>query len=547
MRRHWQRVAIGMTVLAVLTGCVAIPTSSGVQIAELDTDPDEVPNVALPEGPSPGQTQEEILQGFIRAGRGPQGGYNIARQYLAPDAAWSGTERVLVTSSPTQPVRIDDDTLALTITVVGEVDATGRYTARPPQQQTLTYDMTIVDGENRIARPDAGTVLSPNGFANAFAEYPLYFYGPAFDYLVPDLRWFPSTTRVADRILRELLAGPSPWLASPVVVSAFPTGTSGEALISAPRITVDLDSAVRAESPVTQRRMAWQIQESLRVLGNVTDVTVTADGLELAPADDGTAPDARYLVHDVVGGLDGVFGALGGDGGVTPLATIERRADTLSPVAASLARDRESVAVLSAAGVSLVGAAGEPVPIDDRPGLLAPSLDPHGFVWTVPADDPAGLRATRADGVPHPVPLPLDGTVVAVEVARDGARLLVAIQTPGGPRVFVAGIQRDANLVPIALGAFIDLPADARVLDAAWVDGVRVAVLFTSSEATRVDVLPLGGPTEPLGTVDGVQIVGGNGPDGIRVLSADGMVMSPRAAGGWSETGQVASFLGTRQ
>jgi hypothetical protein len=138
--------------------------------------------------------------------------------------------------------------------------------------------------------------------------------------------------------------------------------------------------------------------------------------------------------------------------------------------------------------------------------------------------------------------------VVAIELARDGSRLLVALSTPTGPRLFVAGVQRDADLAPVALGALFDLPVDGAIVDVAWLDEVQVAVLRSTESGTTVDVLPLGGPTRRLGPVDdGVAIVGGNFEAGLRVLAATGEVLRPSGAGGWVDTGLVASFLGTQQ
>lgn len=541
-------IAVASAALLMLAGCVAIPTSGNVQTQEIDANPDDVQNIELPEGPIAGQDMTEILQGFIRAGRGPQGNYQVAKQFLAANTEWNGTSRVLVTTSPISPLVVDGDTLTITVTVVGEVDATGHYSTIPSQSQTLSYDFVEVDGEFRISRADPGTVLSANGFANAFRAYPLYYFDPSFELLVPDLRWFPFTRSAADRIVKELLAGPTPWLGSGVLISAFPEGTEGSAEYSAPEVLVDLSADVRTESGVTQRRMIQQLEASLGALGNVTQIEVTAGELSLAPVADDSTPESVYSVRDgAIGGHEGRFGILTADG-IAPLSTIDTRADPLAPVAASLARDRSSVAVLGPAGVSLVGPAAEPLLLDARPGLVAPSLDPHGFTWSTPRDDPGGLIVVDSEGAAHPLPLAVDGQVVAIDVARDGARLLVALATPAGPRVIVVGIQRDADLVPVAFGAAFDLDADGTVLDVAWVDGTHVAVLWADEGTASVDVLALGGPSESLGEIDGAtSIVGGNLVAGIRVLTADGSVQRPSDAGGWRETGLVASFLGTQQ
>lgn len=547
MTRHrGMLVTPALVTLLVLGGCVSIPTSGEVRTEAIDAESDEPQNVTLPEGPVDGQSMTDLLAGFLRAGRGPQDNYSVAQQFLAPGTDWNGTSRVLVTSSAIIPIQLDADTAGVTVTVVGEVDATGHYTEVPAQSQTLTYDFVEVDGEYRISRADPGTVLRENAFASAFDPYPLYYFDPSFAYLVPDLRWFPVTRSVANRIVRELAIGPAAWLQPGVVISAFPQGSSAEAVTDAPGVEVKLSAEVRSESALTQRRIIQQIEASLRALSNVTEYSYTAGGLDLAPAD-GTDPVSAYTVRDnVIGGMGGSFGTLSADG-VNALDGIGTGADALAPTAASLARDREAVAVLGAGGVSLVDGSGV-VTIDSRAGLVAPSLDAHGFVWTVPRSDPGGLLVTAADQQPRALPLPVDGEVVALEISRDGARALLALATSNGPRVTVLGIQRDADLVPVAFGPAYDLEVSGGIVDVAWVDGTHVAVLSADADGTRVDVLALGGPPQSLGDVENaVQIVGGNQVAGIRVLLADGSVERPSDAGGWRDTGLTASFLGTQQ
>jgi hypothetical protein len=537
-----------LAALALLTGCVAIPISGDVHTESIDIDPEDAPNVILPPSPVAGQSTVEIVQGFLNAGRGPQNRYAVAREFLAPTAEWSGTSRVLVTSSAINPIAVDEDTVSVTVTVIGEVDESGRYTEVSSQQQTLTYDMEIVDGENRIARADPGTVLSRNGFATAFDAYPLFFYDSSFEFLVPDLRWFPVTREVADRIVTELLVGPAPWLGSGVLFNAFPQGTTGEATHRAPAVSVVLDAEVRTESALTQRRMLDQLDASLQSLGNVTDLVVTAGELDLAPAPDDSEPVSVYSVREgVIGGFEGEFGALT-SGGIAQLDGIETRADALQPVAVTLSRDRHAAAVLGSDGVSLVPPTGDPIPLDGRSGLVAPALDPHGFTWSVPRSDPGGLIVVSDSGEQFQLPLGVDGRVVALELARDGARALVALATSSGPRLIVVGIQRNADLVPVAFGSVYELDVRGTIIDVAWVDGTHVAVLSEGDPATEVEVLALGGPSEDLGEIgDAVAIVGGNFVAGIRVLLADDTVHRPSEAGGWRDTGIVASFLGTQQ
>lgn len=549
MRRRLRGAAIVAGLAIVLSGCVSIPTSGPVQSELIDVEIGDPDAIFLPERPQPGQSAAQIVQGFLRAGRGPQNNYSIAQEYLAPGVVWSGTERVLVASSIGTPVEIDTDTYAVSVNVVAEVDQRGRYLALPrPTTQLLTFDLTAVDGEQRILTPPPGTVLTASGFTAAFRSYSLYFFDPSFRYLVPEVHWFP-TYRVANRIASELVLGQADWLGAGVLQSAFPEGTTAQAVPDASGVEVTLNAEVRAESPLIQLRMIQQLRASLTSIGNVNaaDVLVTADGLALAPAPEETVPERSLSVREAFGGLNGAIGSLTADG-VTPITAIGSRANELGAVAASLSRDRSTLAVLGTGGVSVVRATGQPVVVDTRPGVIAPTVDPFGFVWTVPADDPGGLVATGEDGAPRSVPIAADGRVTAIELSRDGARLLVALETADGSRLFVVGVQRDADLAPVALHTPYDLRPSGAVRDVAWVDGRSVAALVTVAGETVVEVLPLGGPVADLGVADdGVAIVGGTGEGGLRVLTADGVVLRPTTVGGWTSTGFEASFLGTQQ
>ena len=73
-------------------------------------------------------------------------------------------------------------------------------------------------------------------------------------------------------------------------------------------------------------------------------------------------------------------------------------------------------------------------------------------------------------------------------------------------------------------------------------------MLSTDGAHTQVEVLALGGPSQSLGSLEGgVEIVGANSVEGIRVLTTDGTVLRPSGTGRWVDTTLVASFLGTQQ
>lgn len=554
MRRLTLPAAL-VTVAILLAGCANIPTGGQVSKLTVDGGAGNAALVSLPDGPTKGASQQEILDGFIKAGRGPQLNYQVAREFLTDDfrARWNPNAGVLISSSPIVPAGITDTALQITISVAAEVDATGRYTdyAQPqlkPLQFTFAKDK---QGQWRIAAAPDGTVLPPNRFSSIFHAYPLYFFDPSYEYLVPDQRWFADTRSIPTLIVKGLLAGPSDWLQGGVLLSAFPNGTEltpGSPTIESGRATVDLSPQVSGESATSQRRMVQQLTQSLTALDTVRSAAISVGGFPVTITDGATPETTQGVLPDPVGFDKGVFGTLV-DGTVRPLSGAGSTVAKLSPIGAAIARNGTDVSVLSAAGVSVVQGAAGAVTVDRRPGLAVPSSDPEGFVWSVPSGQPGAILAYDTASKPHPVAFSYDGTVVSMDVSRDGTRLLLALATSAGPKLLVAGVIRDKDLVPTGLGPPI-YPAigSGALIDASWVDNNSVVVLSRLGSTTAVDSFDIGGGKQLLGSVDnGVAVVGGNATAGIRVLDSAGTVFSPSGSFGWQDTGLHASFLASQQ
>ena len=512
--------------------------------------------MSLPPGPAEDASPADIISGFIRAGRGPQKNYEVARQYLTDDfrLSWIPGASTLISATPISPVALADNTWNVSVSTSASVDADGHYAVSTDAVDLPFGLVQNAEGQWRISSAPDGTLLPPNAFADIFKPYDLYFFDPTFAFLVPDRRWFPSGSNVPRRVVSQLLLGPSPWQGAGVLFSAFPEGTEQEdpPEIDGGTATVELSPEVQAADATTKRRMLQQLKASLGSISSVRDVTVLSGGFTLAIPGGGSTPESNYLVGDEpVGGLDGRVGIVT-DSGIAALSAIGRAADPLGVVAASLARQRTAIAVMAADGtIQLVSDAEEPVVLDTRAGLLPPSLDPSGFTWTVPADSPADLWAVAPDGTAFPVPgLPTDGRIVSFEVSRDGARVLAALDTASGPRLIVAGVVRNADDVPVNLTPeVVELPVgEADLVDVAWVDGVTVVALSGSGGTATADSFVIGGQSGSLGSpLDGISIVGGNGLEGTRVLDADGQVLRPGGGDSWQSTGLVASFLATQQ
>ncbi len=251
----------------------------------------------------------------------------------------------------------------------------------------------------------------------------------------------------------------------------------------------------------------------------------------------------------LLGGPEGL-GYPGADG-LVPLADLSDRIVGVGADAVTVFGQR--MAAFRAAGTvfATTTSSDAVVPIDDRNGLLAPSLDPYGFVWTVPSASAAGIAVHDLQGNPVQLAngLAPDSRVVSMDVSRDGARLLLTmVNGVGAPEVAVYGIIRGEDNVPVGVGSSFAFVATGTPIDAAWVDDANVVVLMSSTDGTIAVAYQVGGPSAVLGSVpNAVQVVGGNqGRDGVRVLDATGAVLQLRGRN-WQATGFTAQYLGVQQ
>lgn len=555
MRRAGLLAGLGAAVALALTGCVGIPLSGGVEAGRPINEQLDPEVVVLPSGPVPGADREAILEGFMQAVRGPQNGYAIARQFLTDElnSEWDPDAGTLIRRGPATVLDSGPDTITYAVTTEATVNEEGRYeeVRGIPSEADLSFSFEQVDGEWRISQAENGIVLSESSFRVAFREQSLYFFDPSFGYLVPDVRWFPARPTTSVRVVEALLAGPTSWLQG-AAFSAFPPGAAlgdGSVVVGTAAATVDLSTEVLAASPEARDRMRQQLAATL----GYPNIDLTVSGRQLPTPDTGVSQAIQYPAVDgpALIGTGSEFGFDAGSG-ISPLEGLAPAVVAAGAVSADLSTDKAAVALLSGAGGVYLATAGDAAAaiVDPRPGLIAPAIDPFRFVWSVPADDPAGLTAFEGDGAEHPVQsgLPAGSRVVSMDISRDGARILFYLSTPIGPQLFVAGIIRQDE-VPLRLGELLQLPVpDGEPVDAAWVDNRSVAAAALSPESAPVTVLEIGGPSTSLGQVEApASIVGGNGgTDGLRILNSVGEVWRPQG-GRWVATGITAAFLATKQ
>jgi spore germination protein GerM len=553
--RALARVALVLGLSLALAGCVGIPSSGGVTAGGVITEKDDFPFAVLPSGPQVDSTPAEILTDFMQAETSPEGNYQIARQFLTASAAesWNPNTSVLIREGSGTMNDTDPSTIAYSVSTKASVNSFGLYSEDLTQStQELTFSFSQVKGQWRISKLEDGTVVSRDNFDAAFDAHALYFFDPSYHYLVPDVRWFPTRSSVPTRIVNALLSGQASWLQQGATLTAFPQGAQLATPVSVQsgRATVDLSDEVASASPIEKARMQQQLEASLGTV-SVNTVVMTVRSVPIVVADPGVssatvtpAVDSEPLVRQ-----GSHFGFATSDG-LTTINNLSTKIVAATAKAVTLAQGQGSAAVLGAAGVSLVtDSDAAPILLDNRPGLIAPSIDTSKYVWTVPASNASAIEAIGPDKVVHPVAstLPADTPIVSLAVSRDGTRVLLYLNTDAGPRLKVAAILRRDG-VPAGLGELVDLPVAAGVpIDATWADDRTVAAIALTGGLDEVTEFPIGGPIVALGTAQGgTTIVGGNGADQLRVLGADGTVLQRRASG-WQSTGVTADVLATQQ
>jgi len=561
MIRHGKRsvvraaaVAVAALTLAALAACASIPDSGPVRqggpVAQVNDPLDLDFN---PSQPEKGASQQRIVQGFIDAASSPKNNFQIAREYLthAMAASWKPDESVTVDDGRNRTYDDQGSLWRVEVTPVANVDAVGTY---HPVGSTapvgLNYQLVRENGEWRISVAPDGVVIDDPTFRAVYSQQTLYFYSPGFSALVPDARWFPArVASAATRVASSLLMGPAPWL-NGAVTTAFPKGTQ----LAVPSVTtaggvarVDLSSEAAQADPTQLQRMQYQLEQSLGTLAQSVQLSIEGNVQQVPSLSAEATPIRNPSVdsHSFVYRGD-VFGPLNGDT-VTALSGLSDKVVALHPTAITLSASRDQAAVLSQAGVYSVRKTADAVRVDGRAGLIGPSLDVDGWVWSVPGASPGAIQVAAANGGDaHAVAAnwPNATAILSLSVSRDGTRIAALLRTTTGYSLMAAGIVRAANGTPNSLTDPIELAVPTSApRSAAWTSDLTIAVLSTTSgEATIIAQQTVGGAqTTTSGPAGGRTIVGAAGLAPYVVLSEDGTLLAPTGTGWQAQLDKVGA------
>lgn len=552
--RSWGTAAAVILLAFVLAACGSLPTTGPVNAGQPIADDDSNDNLVLiPDGPTKDATPQQIVEGFIAAGSGPRDNWATAKEFLAPDVAWNPRAGVTVYSAGQRELEeVAQDEFILVVTPAATVDATGELsTSTETGEISLPFTLAQqADGQWRITQAPDGIVLDRTTFGTVFDSYALQFFDPSWTYLVPDDRWFPRTyarTSIAEALVN---GGPSPWLTG-AVSTAFADGAR-LATVAVPEqsgvAAVSLQEGARDLDQLVLDRMQTQLEASLATAG-VSEVDMLVDE-QLLVADAvtvrRTTADTRPLVL-----TDTAFGFLSGTS-VEEITGLSAAILETTATDIEVGADRTTAAVRDANGeVLAVDSDGTNEVLDDRVGLIAPSIDPYGIVWSVPQSEPAGLQALRADGVEVELSDAWPGAseVLAQRVSRDGTRLAAVVRTGDEYALWVAAIQRDREGVPTVLGVpkvLATLPGKTTALT--WVDSATVAVVTEDDGDLYLYTHQIGGFGTLQRSPDEVTaLAGGTQSGGVRVRDAAGELYGQRSSNNWQHLASGIRVLAIQQ
>lgn len=516
------RKLAAIVLLVSLTGCAALPVSGPVRIGPDLTASTEVESFYYsPSPPADGASQAEILSGFLAAGTGPQNDYAVAREFLSESlrSSWNPSLEVLVQRQSPQVVIGDDDTAQLTVDVIAQIDADGRYETKPlGTSRVLDYEFVEEGGQWRLSSAPDLTVLIRPVFEVVFKDYSVYFVDRQKRFLVPEMRWFPATAATGTKLANALLRGPSAWL-RPAVISAIPSGTR----LSIDAVTVedgvalvDLTARALVASRTDRSLLKAQLDATLSQLANVERVAISIERSSQEideQVGDFITSAARSLVVLGDSGLEEI-----GSSDTDVIAGARDFFDLNPATEIAISKQSSTLAALSGAGVFRTNLANPGVEVelvDSRSGILGIEFDRQGYLWSFTRARGSNVLATSSSGEQARVLASWlsNQAVRGFSISPEGSRIAVLVASAGRNRVLVSGIIRDQSGIPLELAPPIEIATEvSNPSSLSWVDHVTVAVVNSSAEFTNAVLVSVGGTSRIISALPNTRQLVAAGP-----------------------------------
>ena len=551
-------LALVLVLFLVTAGCAQLPRSGAIKSGpNLESGLTTDYLYYSPVGPLEGDTQLDVLNGFLNAGTGPQNDYATARDYLSEafKSNWNPSEEVLIQRGKPVVAIYPNDLAEVSIETMAKVNADGQYMAlEGGASRLLDFKFVKENGQWRISEAPNLTVIIKPVFDVIFRSYSLYFFDNQFRYLVPDLRWFPSRASTGTRLVNALLKGPSDWLEG-AVQSALPKGTklaTDSVTVVNGVASVDLTNRALTASPIARQHFKVQLRQTLSQLSNVSRVNISiertpqeiADLTNVLPSQISFSPVA--LIDDNLVQLTSTTS--------TTIIGAKRLIQDSAATDFALSADENWLALNSESGTSIarLGAVGtKSLVIDSRTNQLHPLFDRQGFVWTTGSGAGQEVAVTSLTGekIAFNSGWMMGFQKLRFSLSSEGSRAAVLVQSPFGTQVFVSAVLRDKLGVPTGFGSpYLVLDATSGAKSVSWLGEVSLGVLVDGvTDSPTPTIVTVGGGTRTLPVVDGaVDLIGTNTVSSIylRTLSAD-LYQYRGVAWIWLQTGaQAVHFAG---
>ena len=532
---------LALALVMSLTGCASLPVAGPVRIG-----PDLVPTTDgdsfyySPSSPFDGASQTEILNGFIAAGTGPQNDYAVAREYLSESirSSWNPNEEVLIQRSSPQVVISDQDTAELVVDVAATVDADGKYQVAPlALGRVLEFSFVLENSQWRLsAAPDATVLIRPV-FDVVFSGYSVYFLDRQKRFLVPELRWFPTTPATGTRLANALLGGASSWLKS-AVTSAIPNGTR----LSIDAVTVengvalvDLTARALLASRSDRSLMKSQLEATLSQLSNVSKVAISIERAmqEIADTDSNTVePAVRSLA---VVGEEGLEVLSSSQESVFEAGKNFFEQSELTEIA--LSSQSGWVATLTDSGVFRTRGdkpGAEVELIDSRSAIADIEFDPQEYLWSLSQLPGSEIIVTSPSLEQSIVLAPwLAGqSIRTFAISPEGSKIALLVQGSSRTRVLVSAVVRDLSGAPIELTEPLEVAGElSNPSSVSWVDQITIATVNSASASTSALLSTIGGTSRQLPALPGTRkIVAAGNSNQLYLLTETGELFSYRGS-----------------
>ncbi len=538
--RLFKTIALILLTL-VVASCAKLPAIPTNQIGPEITGSETKESLYYsPSGPSRNSSQEQIINGFLYAGNGPQDDYVVARKFLTKNysSKWHPSTETLIQSGQTTLVTNTGTKIRLKVKFDARVTADGNYIAEPGSSRILEFRLLQESGQWRIAAaPDLTALLEPN-YKVLFKSVPVYFWDKSFSYLVPDLRWFPTRASLPTKLTNALISGPTGWLA-PAVQNIVPVGTKlniNSVTVDAGTASIDFNASALKVPSWKRPYLRSQLLATLGSVDGITQISISVErtvqligsGASGVPEESSTLP--VILTAD---GLSHIAGT----------SVFEIRGTK------SLVQNQEATDFCISVDDSLVVLLGQGTVysynlgilknstqlIDDRNNLIAPTIDPFNNIWTTTSTPGSVIRITDVLGSQKTLVNPFGSTSViqSLAVSSEGSRLAILHKTAKGSSVSVFAVLRDKSRKLIGLGEPYSLTQlGQRVKSISWSDHSTITGLVEDVAGYQTTVQAMvGGPVSiQRRTILGVAaltVIGGN----QYYLDSDGGLFVSRSIG----------------